>query len=67
LAQTLPLEAIVLETDSPDIPPEWVGKGRNEPSELVRIAASLASLRGISVQEVIDTTTANARAVLAWS
>lgn len=67
LAQTLPLEAIVLETDSPDIPPEWVGKGRNEPSELVRIAASLAALRGISVQEVIDTTTANARAVLAWS
>ena len=32
LASKLPLESIVLETDSPDIPPEWVGaKGRNTP------------------------------------
>ena len=65
LAQTLPLEAIVLETDSPDIPPEWVGKGRNEPSEVVRIAEALAALRGISVQQVINATTENAREVLA--
>lgn len=64
LARTLPLESIVLETDAPDIPPEWVGKGRNEPAELPRIAATLAELRGQDVAEVVRVTTANARQVL---
>ncbi len=64
LARELPLEAIVLETDSPDIPPAWVGRGRNEPGELPRIAATLAELRGMDVAEVARQTTANARAVL---
>jgi TatD DNase family protein len=64
LAATLPLEALVLETDSPDIPPEWVGKGRNEPAELAAIAATLAELRGIEVAEVARVTSANARTLL---
>ncbi len=65
LAVNLPLEAIVLETDSPDIPPIWIGRGRNAPAELPRIAQTLAELRGISVEQVSETTTRNARAVLA--
>ena len=64
LATELPLDAMVLETDSPDIPPAWVGRGRNEPAELARIAATLAELRAISLEEVALTTSANARAVL---
>ncbi len=64
LAATLPLASIVLETDAPDIPPVWVGQGRNEPVELPRIAQELAILRDISVQEVIEATGANARKVL---
>lgn len=64
LAAELPLEAIVLETDSPDIPPEWVGRGRNEPAELARIAQTLAELRAVEVAVVIRQTSANARAVL---
>jgi TatD DNase family protein len=64
LARTLPLEALVLETDAPDIPPEWVGKGRNEPAELPRIAATLAELRGVDEKAVAQATHANARAVL---
>ncbi|HNQ05382.1 MAG TPA: TatD family hydrolase [Thiobacillaceae bacterium] len=64
LARELPLEAMVLETDSPDIPPEWLGRGRNEPGELARIAASLADLRGIGVEEVARVTRASAHAVL---
>ncbi len=61
LARTLPLESIVLETDSPDIPPEWVGsKGRNTPLELARIAQVLADLRGLNLAQVVDITTANA-------
>lgn len=64
LARELPLDAIVLETDSPDIPPQWVGKGRNEPAELARIAATLAEVRGISLEEVAQKTTTNALEVL---
>ncbi len=64
LAAELPLEAIVLETDSPDIPPAWIGRGRNEPAELARIAVCLAQLRGIGVEEVARQTSMNARDVL---
>ncbi|MGB9128101.1 MAG: TatD family hydrolase [Thiobacillus sp.] len=61
LAVDLPLEAIVLETDSPDIPPVWIGRGRNAPGELPRIAQTLAELRGIDVERVAQATTRNAR------
>jgi TatD DNase family protein len=64
LAATLPVEAIVLETDAPDIPPVWLEGKRNQPSELPRIAATLAELRGIPVETVEQATTANARAAL---
>ncbi|HSV69657.1 MAG TPA: TatD family hydrolase [Methylibium sp.] len=75
LARELPLEAIVLETDAPDIPPHWLytcaaeratGRpmGRNEPAELPRIAAELAALRGIGLDALAAATEANARAAL---
>ena len=70
LAQKLPLEAIVLETDAPDIPPHWLYRtaaqraagetSRNEPGELPRIAATLAELRGLSLQQLAAATSANA-------
>ena len=61
LAVDLPLEAIVLETDSPDIPPVWIGRGRNAPGELPRIAQTLAELRGLDIDQVAQATTRNAR------
>ena len=74
LAQTLPLSAIVIETDAPDIPPAWLYRdveqrragetARNEPGELPRIAAELAALRGIALAELADATHANARLAL---
>lgn len=64
LAATLPLDAIVLETDAPDIPPQWKEGDRNAPDQLPRIAQALADLRGIALQEVAETTTNNATAVL---
>jgi TatD DNase family protein len=68
LAKELPLDAIVLETDSPDMPPAWIGApgkpGRNEPENVARIAACLAELRGDSVDQVIRQTSANAQAIL---
>ncbi len=63
LATGLPLEAIVLETDSPDIPPVWIGRGRNSPAELPRIAQTLAELRGIDLEMVARATTQNACAL----
>jgi TatD DNase family protein len=74
LARELPLDAIVLETDAPDIPPQWLYKTaaqraagathRNEPAELPRIAAELARLRGIGLGELAKAVEANARAAL---
>lgn len=65
LAKNLPLESIVLETDSPDIPPEWIGtKGRNSPKELLKIAEVLADLRGVEVSQIIENTGKNALQIL---
>lgn len=64
LAASLPLEAIVLETDAPDMPPAWLHRGRNSPAELSRIADTLAELRGMTRAEVIAATADNARRVL---
>jgi len=61
LAVDLPLDAIVLETDSPDMPPAWIGRGRNAPGELPRIAQTLAELRGLDIDTVAQATTRNAR------
>ena len=63
LAASLPCEALVLETDAPDIPPAWFGSGRNTPAELPRIADALAELRGVDRAEVERFTTANAVSV----
>ena len=52
LALELPLEAIVLETDAPDIAPSWVHPGRNSPEQLPAIGRMLAELRGIPADEV---------------
>jgi TatD DNase family protein len=71
LAATLPLSALVMETDSPDMPPHWLYKtaqeraggvpqGRNEPAELPRIGAELAALRGITPEALAAATTQNA-------
>ena len=51
LLQEMPLDCIVTETDSPDIPPAWLreeGGKFNEPALLPRIASQLADIRGIS-------------------
>ena len=75
LAQTLPAQAIVLETDAPDIPPHWLYRSaaqrsagepaaRNEPAELPRIAATLAELRGWTLEQAAAITSTNARAAL---
>ncbi|MDO8905178.1 TatD family hydrolase [Hydrogenophaga sp.] len=75
LAASLPLSALVLETDAPDIPPQWlyttaaersVGQvqGVNSPAELPRIGQVLADLRGLSTDVLAAATSTNACAAL---
>lgn len=65
LAAELPLEAIVLETDAPDIPPAFLApRARNSPEYLPRIAEALATLRGMTPEALAEATARNARAVL---
>jgi TatD DNase family protein len=64
LARELPLTAIVLETDAPDLPPAAHRDGRNSPEYLPEILATLAELRDADPEEVARQTTANARAML---
>ena len=65
LASTLPLEAIVLETDAPDITPEWLKNGqRNSPDQLKKIAENLADLRDIKTLQVAEITAKNALEIL---
>lgn len=65
LAATLPLESIVLETDAPDIPPDFLERGvPNEPKYLPRIAQTLAALRGMTSEEVAQATLHNALEVM---
>ncbi len=74
LARTVPEQALVLETDAPDIPPHWLYRraderaagqnSRNAPAELPRIAESLAALRGWSLEQTAQVTSANVRCAL---
>jgi len=74
VAAAVPLEAIVMETDAPDIAPQWLYRTaearaagatmRNVSAELPRIGAELAGLRGIASEALAAATTANAFAAL---
>lgn len=75
LAASVPEHVPVLETDAPDIPPHWLYRtaaeraageatARNEPAELPRIALTLADLRGLTLAQAAEQTTANALAAL---
>ena len=57
LATELSLDSLVLETDAPDIAPEWMTENRrNEPGEVARIAEVFAGLRGINSKDLIQAT-----------
>jgi TatD DNase family protein len=64
LAQALPLEALVLETDAPDMTVAQHHGERNSPEYLTYCLAALAAVRAEPEQHVADVTSDNARAVL---
>lgn len=67
LAKDLPAGSIVLETDSPDIPPVWIAHSeqpRNEPSELPQISSVLSEIRDEPMAHTQETCSHNALRVI---
>ncbi len=60
-AERIPLDRIVLETDCPFMAPEPFRGKRNDPGYLYRMAERLAEIRGMSVAEIENVTTENAK------
>ena len=53
-------DRLLIETDSPDIPPSGVEQGQNEPALLPRVAQRLAEIRGVAVDKIAEETCTNA-------
>jgi len=63
IARAVPLDRLLIETDSPFLTPVPHRGARNEPARVIHTAETLASLRGISVAELDRATTANFHAL----
>jgi len=61
VVQEIPLEALVLETDSPYLAPVPHRGKRNNSQNLVYVAEEIAALKGVSYEEVVRQTTENAK------
>ena len=60
VVEKIPLESIVLETDSPYLSPEPKRGRVNESSNIPLIAAKIASIQNVSLKKVAEVTTENA-------
>ena len=63
----LPIDSIALETDSPDMPPQWLAGQRNSPEQLPQICQHLAQVYGISPAAFAEHTTANVQRLFGWA
>ncbi len=66
VAEAVPLERCLVETDSPFLSPHPYGGTPNEPARAALVGEELARLKGIPAAEVARVTTENASAVFAW-
>jgi TatD DNase family protein len=65
IASYVPLDRMLIETDSPYLAPQAVRGQRNEPAHVRHVAQKIAELKGISFEEVAQTTTQNAKTLFA--
>lgn len=61
VARTVPIERLLVETDSPYLSPVPLRGKRNEPANVVHTAACLAGLIGVTPADLAERTTQNAR------
>jgi len=61
VAKALPLDRLLIETDSPFLPPEGKRGKRNEPANVAEVARTLASVRNLAVEDVATATSQNFR------
>lgn len=61
VAQSLPLDRLLIETDSPYLAPVPYRGKTNSPAYVPHVAQQLATLRGLPVQAIAEQTTANCR------
>jgi TatD DNase family protein len=66
IARTVPLEKLLVETDSPYLSPHPLRGRRNEPANVTRVAGRIAELKGLGVWEVAAQTAQNARALFGF-
>lgn len=62
-ARTLPLDRILIETDSPFLTPEPLRGKRNEPVNVIHTCKKIAEVRGISIEAVAQATSENFKRV----
>ncbi len=60
VVEFLPLENILLETDSPFLTPVPFRGQKNEPKNILYVAKEIAAIKGVSLEEVLEVTTKNA-------
>ncbi|MCI0701392.1 MAG: TatD family hydrolase [Planctomycetia bacterium] len=63
VAKIVPLDRLLVETDCPYLAPQPVRGKRNEPASVVHTAAQLAEVKGVSIAELEEHTTRNAKAL----
>ena len=61
VAKTVPMDRLLIETDSPYLTPEPYRGKRNEPVYVRQVAGTIAELRGISFEEVATKTSENTK------
>lgn len=60
VVEHLPLESVLLETDSPYLSPEPLRGKQNIPNNIKIIAEKIAEIKGLSIEKILEITTKNA-------
>lgn len=61
VVKEIDLKYLLLETDSPFLAPEPLRGTKNEPYNIIYVAKKIAEIKNISLEEVLDITTLNAK------
>jgi TatD DNase family protein len=67
VARDVPLDRLLVETDSPYLPPSPHRGERNEPAYVVEVVRKIADIKGVPVEEVAQATSMNAMEVFSIS